>query len=158
MDIKYLKEIIQIFKESGLESMTIKEKNGGEVTLSAQKVHSEPPQHHYPPLREPPIARHIQEVPPAQSSTIMLPVEEDDVDPKKCVSSPMVGTFYRASSPDSRPYVEVGDKVKEGDTLCIVEAMKVMNEIKSKRAGVVKKILVEEGSSVEYGQHLFVIE
>lgn len=157
MDIKYLKEIIQLFKESGLESMTIKEKNGGEVTLSAHKMHVEP-QHHYPPLREPPVAKHIQEVPPSQATMTTAAADSEDIDPKKCISSPMVGTFYRASSPDSKAFVEVGQHVKEGETLCIIEAMKVMNEIKSKKSGTLKKILVEDGSSVEYGQHLFVIE
>lgn len=157
MDTKYLKEIIQIFKESGLESMTIKEKNGGEVMLSAHKMQIEP-HHHYPPLREPPVARHIQEVPPSQATMTAASTDSEEIDPKKCVTSPMVGTFYRASSPDSKPFIELGHHVKEGDTLCIIEAMKVMNEIKSKKSGTLKKILVEDGASVEYGQNLFVIE
>lgn len=74
------------------------------------------------------------------------------------VSSPLIGTFYRAPSPDSPPFVEVGKEVKEEDTLCIVEAMKVMNEIKSESAGRIKKILAENGKIVEYGQLLFLIE
>ena len=72
------------------------------------------------------------------------------------VKSPMVGTFYRAASPGSKPFVEVGDTVKEGDTLCIIEAMKLMNEIEADAAGVVKAILVENGQPVEFGQPLFV--
>ena len=74
------------------------------------------------------------------------------------VKSPLVGTFYRAPSPESPPFVEVGSEVKEGDTLCIIEAMKVMNEIKSEYRGIVKEILVENGKPVEFGQVLFIIE
>jgi acetyl-CoA carboxylase biotin carboxyl carrier protein len=73
------------------------------------------------------------------------------------VKSPMVGTFYRSSSPGATPFVEVGQTVKEGQTLCIIEAMKLLNEIESDKAGVIKEILVENGQPVEYGQPLFVI-
>ena len=73
------------------------------------------------------------------------------------VKSPMVGTFYRSSSPDSAPFVEVGDTVKVGDTLCIVEAMKLLNEIESEFAGTIKEILVDNGQPVEYGEPLFII-
>ena len=74
------------------------------------------------------------------------------------VKSPMVGTFYRASAPDAKAFVEVGDTVKDGQTICIIEAMKLMNEIESDKDGVVKAILVENGQPVEYGEPLFVIE
>ncbi|WP_082411757.1 acetyl-CoA carboxylase biotin carboxyl carrier protein, partial [Methylogaea oryzae] len=74
------------------------------------------------------------------------------------VKSPMVGTFYRAASPDSKPFVEVGQSVKAGDTLCIIEAMKILNQIESDKSGVVKRILVENGQPVEYNQPLFIIE
>ncbi|HYF60847.1 MAG TPA: acetyl-CoA carboxylase biotin carboxyl carrier protein, partial [Burkholderiaceae bacterium] len=74
------------------------------------------------------------------------------------VKSPMVGTFYRSANPNSPPFVEIGSQVKEGDTLCIVEAMKLMNEIEADKAGTVKAVLVENGQPVEYGQPLFVIE
>ncbi|MFT4191996.1 MAG: acetyl-CoA carboxylase biotin carboxyl carrier protein, partial [Comamonas sp.] len=74
------------------------------------------------------------------------------------VQSPMVGTFYRASSPGSKPFVEVGDTIKEGDTVCIIEAMKILNEIEADKSGTVTKILVDNGQAVEYGQPLFIIE
>jgi acetyl-CoA carboxylase biotin carboxyl carrier protein len=74
------------------------------------------------------------------------------------VKSPMVGTFYRASSPGAKSFVEVGSQVKEGDTICIIEAMKILNEIEADKAGTVTQILVENGQAVEYGQPLFVIE
>ena len=74
------------------------------------------------------------------------------------VKSPMVGTFYRSSTPGSNPFVEVGQTVKEGETLCIIEAMKLLNEIESDKSGVIKAVLVENGQPVEYGEPLFVIE
>jgi acetyl-CoA carboxylase biotin carboxyl carrier protein len=74
------------------------------------------------------------------------------------VTSPMVGTFYRSSSPGAAPFVQVGDTVKEGDTLCIIEAMKILNEIESDKSGVVKQVLCENGQAVEYGQALYIIE
>jgi acetyl-CoA carboxylase biotin carboxyl carrier protein len=74
------------------------------------------------------------------------------------VKSPMVGTFYRSSSPGAAPFVQVGDTVKEGDTLCIIEAMKILNEIESDKAGTVKQVLCENGQAVEYGQALYIIE
>lgn len=74
------------------------------------------------------------------------------------VKSPMVGTFYRASSPGAKPFVEVGDSIKEGETICIVEAMKILNEIEADKSGTVTQILVDNGQAVEYGQPLFVIE
>ncbi|MGQ9725344.1 MAG: acetyl-CoA carboxylase biotin carboxyl carrier protein, partial [Tepidimonas sp.] len=74
------------------------------------------------------------------------------------IKSPMVGTFYRAPSPGAKPFVEVGQAVKEGEPVCIIEAMKILNEIEADRAGVIKEILVENGQAVEYGQPLFVLE
>jgi acetyl-CoA carboxylase biotin carboxyl carrier protein len=74
------------------------------------------------------------------------------------VKSPMVGTFYRSSSPGAAPFVQVGDTVKEGDTLCIIEAMKILNEIESDKSGTVKQVLCENGQAVEYGQAMYVIE
>ena len=84
--------------------------------------------------------------------------EDDPVDDSKIMRSTMVGTFYRAASPTSAPFVEVGQTVKEGDTLCIVEAMKMINQIPSDRSGTIKKILVENGSTVEFDQPIFLFE
>ncbi len=80
---------------------------------------------------------------------------EPAVDPAKAIQSPMVGTFYRSPGPDAEPFVEIGDQVEEGQVLCIVEAMKVMNEVKSDRAGVVDSVMVVDGTAVEFGQPLF---
>jgi acetyl-CoA carboxylase biotin carboxyl carrier protein len=95
-------------------------------------------------------------------SELQTPVAEKQPEPEKTnqikVTSPIVGTFYRSSSPDKPAYVEVGDVVKKGQVLCIIEAMKLMNEIESETAGKVIQILVENGNPVEYGQPLFMIE
>jgi acetyl-CoA carboxylase biotin carboxyl carrier protein len=99
-------------------------------------------------------------VPQPKRSSVDLdddPEEDDDLPAGQVVKSPMVGTFYRAASPGSDPFVEIGSTVKAGDTLCIVEAMKLLNEIESDWAGVVKAILVENGQPVEYGEPLFII-
>jgi acetyl-CoA carboxylase biotin carboxyl carrier protein len=90
---------------------------------------------------------------PAAADAADAPVVEEG----HAVNSPMVGTFYRSASPDSKPFVEVGDTVAVGDTLCIIEAMKLLNEIESDKAGVVKKILLDNGLAVEYGEPLFII-
>jgi acetyl-CoA carboxylase biotin carboxyl carrier protein len=99
-------------------------------------------------------------IPASPPATSERPVVADAVAQAAsiCIEAPMVGTFYRASSPTSDPYVREGDMVKEGQILCIIEAMKLMNEIESKAAGRVAKILVENGQPVEYGQPLFLLE
>jgi len=96
---------------------------------------------------------------PAQSETASAPAPQSEIPANvKTITSPMVGTFYRAPAPDAPPFVEVGDRVKEDTTLCIIEAMKLMNEIKAEMRGKVVKILVENGMPVEYNQPLFLIE
>ena len=108
----------------------------------------------------------VKEVVTTQYEISKQPMEmnqEENVEDKKIssgniVKSPMVGTFYLKPSPDSKPYVEVGKQVKKGETLCIVEAMKLMNEIESEYTGTIKEILIEDGASVEYGTELFIIE
>jgi len=99
---------------------------------------------------------------PAQMQTMATPVAAPEAPAAEpaghAVKSPMVGTFYRSSSPGSNAFVEIGSVVKEGDTICIIEAMKILNEIESDKSGTVTKILSENGQAVEYGQSLFIIE
>ena len=95
---------------------------------------------------------------PAAAQAAAPAVEAAPVETGFQVKSPMVGTFYRASSPGAKPFVEIGSTVKEGETLCIVEAMKILNEIESEKAGTVTSILCDNGDAVEFGQPLFVIE
>ena len=95
---------------------------------------------------------------PTQAANVLAPDGAEAAAPQAhLVKSPMVGTFYRSAAPDAKPFVDVGDTVKKGDTICIIEAMKLLNEIESDADGVVKEILVENGQPVEYGQPLFVI-
>ncbi len=155
MNLKELKELIEMLKGTDISEVEIERsgvkvrlRKGGDVTF-----HPAMPRMEYPPAAI--VAPAILEAAPA-------PVAEKPAEPAKTnqikVTSPIVGTFYRASSPDKPPYVEVGDVVKKGQVLCIIEAMKLMNEIESETAGKIVQMLVENGQPVEYGQPLFVIE
>src|SRR3990167_4489946 len=132
--------------------MTIKEKNGIEISLdkgsTVQSTHES--------QAMVPRPMHQMISPPAPPVQSMGGGEV--IDSSKCITSPMVGTFYVADSPESPPLVKVGDLINKGDTLCIIEAMKVMNDVKSDRSGKIVRILIENGSPVEYGQGLFVVE
>jgi acetyl-CoA carboxylase biotin carboxyl carrier protein len=146
MDLRKLKKLIDLVQESGIAELEITEGEekvkivkGGSVSLSAAPVAA---------LSAPPVAA------PAPAA---LPGEPEPGQEGHVVKAPMVGTFYRSPSPDAKPFVEVGQAVKEGDTICIIEAMKLMNEIEADASGVVKAILVENGQPVEYGQPLFIL-
>ena len=146
MDLRKLKTLIELVETSGIAELEIQE--GEERVRITRALAAVPPPaihaavHH----AAPPGA---VAAPPAPAA----PAEPDG----HVVKSPMVGTFYRAASPGSKAFVEVGDAVREGDTLCIVEAMKLMNEIEADASGTVKEILVENGQPVEFGQPLFVL-
>jgi acetyl-CoA carboxylase biotin carboxyl carrier protein len=144
MDLRKLKKLIDLVQESGIAELEITEGEekvkivkGGAVSVSA------PP---------PAVLAPAPAAEPRPAATEPEPGQEGHV-----VKAPMVGTFYRSSSPDAKPFVEVGQAVKEGDTICIIEAMKLMNEIEADASGVVKAILVENGQPVEYGQPLFIL-
>jgi len=150
MDLRKLKKLIDLVEESGIAELEITEGEekvkivkGGGISL-APAAGAPPPST---------VAAPPPEVKPAAAAA---PAAEGSPE-GHVVKSPMVGTFYRAASPDAKPFVEVGEVVKEGQTICIVEAMKLMNEIESDKAGVVKQILVENGQPVEFGQPLVVI-
>lgn len=155
MDIKQVKELIQLFEKSGVHKLTVKDKSGLEVMLEKAPHTVESP-----PLLPPPAKKHppvSMQAPTGQGHKISHE-QEEGIDPKKCIKSPMVGTFYRSETPGAKPFTQKGERVKVGQTLCIIEAMKMMNEIKADRDGEVKGILVEDGHPVEYGQLLFHIE
>ncbi len=154
MNLKELKELIEMLKGTDISEVEIERsgvkvrlRKGGDVTF-----HPAMPRMEYPPAAI--VAPAVVEP--------SAPVAEKSAEQPKTnqikVTSPIVGTFYRSSSPDKPPYVEVGDVVKKGQVLCIIEAMKLMNEIESETAGKIVQILVENGNPVEYGQPLFVIE
>ena len=152
MDIKKIKAIVDMIKESGIAELEITE---GEEKLRVTCVSQVAPQIHYaaPQVAAAPVAapQALSIAPAALASEPVAPPKGSTID------SPMVGTFYRSSSPTSPSFVEVGQEVKIGQVLCIIEAMKLMNQIEADKAGVIKEILVKDGSPVEYGQSLFVI-
>ena len=155
MDLRKLKTLIDLVSESNISELEITEADG-----KVRIVKSEPAGMvaapasaggmHYP-APAAPVA--MASAPVAAAAAVAAPVETGHV-----VKSPMVGTFYRSSSPGGKPFVEIGNAVKEGEPICIIEAMKIMNEIETDRAGTVTKILCENGQAVEFGQPLFVVE
>ena len=151
MDLRKLKKLIDLVEESGIAELELTEE-GETVRISRNFTSSGPAQQHYANYAPAQYAVAPQAQAP-QAAAAEVPVVEEG----HAVKSPMVGSFYRSSSPDAKPFVEVGDTVAVGDTLCIIEAMKLLNEIESDKAGVVKKILVENGLAVEYGEPLFII-
>ena len=154
MDLRKLKKLIDLVQESGIAEIEITEGEekvrivrGGVVIEQTPSAARAPVLSSLVPVAPAaaPIPTATQEGPPATP-------------PGHVVKSPMVGTFYRSPSPDAKPFVEVGDTVKAGQTICIIEAMKLMNEIEADADGVVKAILVDNGQPVEYGEALLVIE
>jgi acetyl-CoA carboxylase biotin carboxyl carrier protein len=144
MDLRKLKKLIDLVQESGISELEVTEgeekvkivKSGGSSVVYAAPA--------------PVVA--------AAAPSVAVPAAAPAEIPGHLVKSPMVGTFYRASSPGAKPFVEVGDTVKSGDTICIIEAMKLLNEIECDKDGVIKAILVENGQPVEYGEPLVVID
>ncbi|MDA8100161.1 MAG: acetyl-CoA carboxylase biotin carboxyl carrier protein [Nitrospiraceae bacterium] len=157
MNLKELKELIEMLKGTDISEVEIERsgvkvrlRKGGDVTY-----HPVMPRMEYPPaaIVAPAVAEPER---PSAAAPAAAPAPAASNQIK--VTSPIVGTFYRSSSPEKPPYVEIGDVVKKGQVLCIIEAMKLMNEIESETAGKVVQVLVENGQPVEYGQALFVIE
>ena len=151
MDLRKLKKLIDLVEESGIAELELTEE-GETVRISRNFTSSAPAQQHYANYAPAQYA-----VAPQGQAPQAVAAEAPAVEEGHAVKSPMVGSFYRSSSPDAKAFVEVGDTVAVGDTLCIIEAMKLLNEIESDKAGVVKKILVENGLAVEYGEPLFII-
>ncbi|MEP7328539.1 MAG: acetyl-CoA carboxylase biotin carboxyl carrier protein [Betaproteobacteria bacterium] len=148
MDLRKLKTLIELVETSGIAELEIQE---GEERVRITRA--------LPAAAHAPAAATVMQVGSASAAAPAAPVAEPEppVAEGHVVKSPMVGTFYRAATPGSKPFVEVGDTVTEGTTLCIIEAMKLMNEIEADKAGVVKAIPAESGQPVEFGQPLFVI-
>ncbi|ULJ69968.1 acetyl-CoA carboxylase biotin carboxyl carrier protein [Wielerella bovis] len=157
MDLRKLQKLIELVEGSGIAELEITE--GEEkvritrsVAAPAQPVYTPPPviqAAHIPTPQTAPVAA------PVQATASSTPATRDLSNAQK---SPMVGTFYRSPNPTAPAFVEVGKTVKAGDTLCIIEAMKLMNEIEAEKSGVIKEILVENGTPVEFGEPLFIIE
>jgi acetyl-CoA carboxylase biotin carboxyl carrier protein len=151
MDIRKVKKLIELLEESDVAEIEIHE---GEESVRISRNSSTPAQIAIPAAA--PMAAPQAAPVPAVAPALERPVAEEIQG--HAVRSPMVGTFYRSSSPGSKPFVEVGQQVSVGDTLCIIEAMKILNQIESDKTGTVKKILVENGQPVEYNEPLYIIE
>ena len=154
MDLRKLKTLIDLVAESGVSELEVTEgeykvrivKNPAPVAAPVQQVYAPAP------------AAPVASAPSASATAAVAPAESAPAEPTgHAVKSPMVGTFYRSPTPGADSFVKIGDTVKEGQTLCIIEAMKLLNEIESDKAGVVKEILCENGQGVEFGQALFII-
>ncbi|CAB3763616.1 acetyl-CoA carboxylase biotin carboxyl carrier protein [Paraburkholderia humisilvae] len=157
MDLRKLKTLIDLVSESGISELEVTEGEGKvRIVKNAPPVYVQSPAPQYAPQIG--TAAPMHPAGPAMEGAAAAPAVPAPAQPQgHVVTSPMVGTFYRAPSPGADPFVQVGDSVKEGQTICIIEAMKLLNEIESDQTGVVKEILVENGQAVEYGQPLFVI-
>ena len=148
MEIDEIRKLIELMEEKGLSELELKHR-AGEVRLVRGGAASVPATVQPQPAAAP--------VPPPAETTPAAQ-EQDGLDPGLTITSPMVGTFYGAPNPDAPPFVAVGGMVETGDVVCIVEAMKMMNEIEAEIRGRVRRILVENGQPVEYGQALFLLE
>ena len=154
MDLKLIRQIVELMNEHGLshfhlekKDFNLKLKKGADLDTLRELLGS---------LPAAPAAAAPAPVAPAPAPA--SPAVEEPVDDSRAITSPMVGTFYRKPAPDAADFVEVGESVSEGQTLCIIEAMKVMNEIKAERSGTITEILVDDGSPVQFGDPLFRIQ
>lgn len=160
MDIKKIKAIVDLVKQSNIAELEITE---GEEKLRITSINNSLP--HMPPTQLS-YQQHFSipqdHVVPTQAAQQVILNNEaqasEAITTGERINSPMVGTFYRSSSPSANPFVEVGQAVKVGQVLCIIEAMKLMNQIESEKEGIIKEILVKDGAPVEYGQSLFIID
>ncbi|MES2952825.1 MAG: acetyl-CoA carboxylase biotin carboxyl carrier protein [Pseudomonadota bacterium] len=152
MDLRKLKTLIDLVSDSNVSELEITEAEGKVriVKGGGAIVHSYAPA---PVYGLAPTAAPVAAGAPAAAAAAVV-----EVAPGHTVKSPMVGTFYRSSSPGAKAFVEVGSVVKEGETICIIEAMKILNEIEADKSGTITRILCDNGQAVEYGQALFIIE
>ncbi len=152
MDIRKVKKLIELLEESDVSEIEIKE---GEESVRISRASA------VVPAAPAPIAHAAVPVAPARVDALPVSAPVDEVSaapPGNIQESPMVGTFYRSSGPGEKPFVEIGQSVSRGDTLCIIEAMKIMNRIEAEFTGTVRAILIEDGQPVEYGEPLIVID
>jgi acetyl-CoA carboxylase biotin carboxyl carrier protein len=162
MDLRKLKTLIDLVSDSNVTELEITEAEGKVRIVKGASPSGAPVLSHQV-MAPPAPALAAAPVAPPTAAEIAAAVTAAAVAAEVAaaghtVKSPMVGTFYRSSSPGAAPFVVVGDTVKEGDTLCIIEAMKILNEIESDKSGTVKQVLCENGQAVEYGQALYIIE
>ncbi len=159
MDLRKLKKLIDLVQESGIAELEVSE---GEEKVRITSIRNSTP--YYPPAPAPTyVSTSVPAVVAASAASAATPGSAEATPPAApaveghIVKSPMVGTFYRSSAPGSKSFVDIGSKVSPGDTLCIIEAMKLLNEIEADQGGVVKEVYVENGQPVEYGEPLFLL-
>ena len=152
MNLRTFKTILELFEASSAVEMELDNATIGKLRLRRPEAGGTAPAA----ARLPDLPYTAPSAPPAAAATAAAAAPAEDPNTVS-VNSPFVGTFYRSPNPESPPFVKVGDTVKKGQTVCIIEAMKLLNEIECDKAGVIKEILVENGQAVEYGQPLFVI-
>ncbi|NCT56152.1 MAG: acetyl-CoA carboxylase biotin carboxyl carrier protein [Legionella sp.] len=150
MDIRKIKKLIELLNETGISEIEIKE--GEESLRLTRHLSTSAPQHTQHIIA--PVQHHAE----STAVTPSEPAQSSSVPSGHAVLSPMVGTFYAASSPEKPPFASIGQSVSVGDTLCIIEAMKMFNEVEADRSGVIKAILFKNGDPIEYGDRLFIIE
>lgn len=150
MDLRKLKTLIDLVSESNVSELEITEAEGKVRIVKSSGA---------PLVMQQPAVAMVAAAAPAAGAPAAPVAEAAPAAPAgHAVKSPMVGTFYRSSSPGAKPFIEIGSVVKEGETICIIEAMKILNEIEADKSGTITKILCENGQAVEYGQALFMIE
>ncbi len=150
MDLRKLKTLIDLVSESNISELEIAEADGKVRIVKAPNA--------APAVPAAPAVAYVAPAPAASASSPAVPPAEEKAVTGHIVKSPMVGTFYRSASPGAESFVEIGSVVKSGEPVCIIEAMKIMNEIEADSAGTIREILCENGQAVEFGQPLFVIE
>ena len=156
MDIRKIKKLIELLEESGIAEIEIKE---GEEALRISRMSTSPAVTQLPSVATLPLAPALPVSAKASApAAAEAPVPSKAKANEHVITAPMVGTFYGAPSPGAKPFVEIGDEIKVGQVLCIIEAMKMMNQIESDKAGRVTSIMARNGDPVEFGQPLFVIE
>ena len=151
MDLRKLKTLVDLVSESNISELEITEADGKVRIVKADPAGPAPQIHYAAPMQAQAAAPAPVPAPPAAAELPPVPAGHT-------ITSPMVGTFYRSSSPGSKAFVELGSQVKEGEPICIIEAMKIMNEIEADKSGTVTRICAENGQAVEFGQALFIIE
>jgi acetyl-CoA carboxylase biotin carboxyl carrier protein len=156
MDIRKIKKLIELLEESGIAEIEIKE---GEEALRISRMPTGTAAAHHPlpPIAMPmaaPLTAPVQAAAPRPADVAAAKAKANE----HVITAPMVGTFYGAPSPGAKPFIEIGDEIKVGQVLCIIEAMKMMNQIESDKAGRVTSIMARNGDPVEFGQPLFVVE
>ena len=152
MDLRKLKTLIDLVSDSNVSELEITEAEG-----KVRIVKGQPAVVHMA-AQPAPVSLPAAAPAPASAAPAAAAPAPAEAPTGHAVKSPMVGTFYRSSSPGAKPFVEVGSQVKQGETVCIIEAMKILNEIEADKSGTIAKVLIENGQPVEYGQPLFIIE